>query len=84
MCNSQSENSERLIDLQRQALTLQEILSRLPKPVNSTPEVNRVITSPQPHEIYQNLGPLMGSGLRAPPDLPPKGKKRPFIYFFLN
>ena len=84
MCSSQSENNDRLVDLQRQALTIQEILAKLPKPVNSTPEGNRVVTSPQPHEIYQNLGPLMGSGLRAPPALPPKGKKIAFFSLFLE
>ena len=60
----------RLGNLQRQAHTIQEILARLPTPV-TTPEMHRV-SSPQPHEIYQNLGPLMGSGLRQLPPLPPK------------
>ena len=69
--------SDRLVDLQRQAQQLQqlkEIVTRLPRQVVTSSDVKSPI-SPQPHEIYQNLGPLMGSGLRAPPALPPKGKK---------
>ena len=66
---NQTENSDRLYDLQRKAFAIQEILARIPKP---KPHIN---PSPQPHEIYQNLSPFMGSGFHAPPALPPKGKK---------
>jgi hypothetical protein len=70
---SNQEQPDRLENLQRQAHTIQEILVRLPKSVVSNPEspYQRSISSPQPHEIYQNL-PVMGSGLRQPPALPPK------------
>ena len=69
----QNQEPDRLENLQRQAHTIQEILVRLPKSVVSNPEspYQRSISSPQPHEIYQNL-PVMGSGLRQPPALPPK------------
>ena len=67
--NFEEENNDQLFDLQRQAPSIHEILSRVPKPGNSIPEMN---TTPQPHEIYQNLGSLMGSGLHALPTLPPK------------
>ena len=68
-----NQEPDRLENLQRQAHTIQEILVRLPKSVVSNPEspYQRSISSPQPHEIYQNL-PVMGSGLRQPPALPPK------------
>ena len=68
-----TQEPDRLENLQRQAHTIQEILVRLPKSVVSNPEspYQRSISSPQPHEIYQNL-PVMGSGLRQPPALPPK------------
>ena len=66
---NQTENSERLYDLQRKACAIQQILARIPKP---KPHINPI---PQPHEIYQNLSPFMGSGFHAPPALPPKGKK---------
>ena len=38
------------------------------------PALYSVYRSPQPHEIYQNLSPFMGSGFCSPPVLPPKGK----------
>ena len=66
---NQTENSDRLYDLQRKAFAIQEILARIPKP---KPHID---PSPQPHEIYQNLSPFMGSGFHAPPAVPPKGKK---------
>ena len=66
---NQTENSERLYNLQRKACAIQQILARIPKP---KPHINPI---PQPHEIYQNLSPLMGSGFRAPPALPQQGKK---------
>ena len=71
--NGSNQEPDRLENLQRQAHTIQEILVRLPKSVVSNPEspYQRSISSPQPHEIYQNL-PVMGSGLRQPPALPPK------------
>ena len=66
---NQTEKSDRLYDLQRKAFAIQEILARIPKPKS---HINPI---PKPHEIYQNLSPFMGSGFRAPPALPPKGKK---------
>ena len=66
---NQTEKSDRLYDLQRKAFAIQEILARIPKPKS------HINPSPKPHEIYQNLSPFMGSGFRAPPALPPKGKK---------
>ena len=66
---NQTESSDRLYDLQRKAFAIQEILARIPKPEA------HINPSPQPHEIYQNLSPFMGSGFHAPPALPPKGKK---------
>ena len=66
---NQTENSDRLYDLQRKAFAIQEILARIPKP---KPHIN---PSPKPHEIYQNLSPFMGSGFHAPPAVRPKGKK---------
>ena len=38
------------------------------------PALYSVYRSPQPHEIYQNLSPFMGSGFLSTPVLPPKGK----------
>ena len=73
--------SDRLMDLQRQAQQIQQLKEivtsgRLPRQVVTSSELKSPISPPQPHEIYQNLGPLMGSGLRnAPPALPPKGRK---------
>ena len=67
--SAQTENSDRLYDLQRKAFAIQEILTRIPKPKS------HINPSPQPHEIYQNLSPFMGSGFHAPPAVPPKGKK---------
>ena len=69
--NIEEETHDQLFDSQRQTPNIQEIMSRIPKPGNSFPEMN---TTPQPHEIYQNLGPLMGSGLQTLPTLPPKVK----------
>ena len=66
--SAQTENSDRLYDLQRKAFAIQEILTRIPKPKS------HINPSPQPHEIYQNLSPFMGSGFLSTPVLPPKGK----------
>ena len=75
--------------LQRQAEDIRMMLARLqsqPRRSPVPPPVPPVIISPEPmmtqqntSEIYQNLGPLMGSGLRnQAPDLPPKFGKLSF------
>ena len=60
--------------LQRQAEDIRNMLARLQvQPAPQSPTCQDV----PPSEIYQNLGPLMGSGLRnsAAPALPPKSGK---------
>ena len=75
----------RLVDLQRKAMAIQDALARLPKPPPPPSEAAVSVASvfsnasgsiARPHEIYQNLGPLMGAGLRNPPALPPKNAGR--------
>ena len=75
--------------LQRQAEDIRMMLARLQSQPRRSPvpppAVPAPVISPEPpiqhntSEIYQNLGPLMGSGLRnQAPDLPPKFGKLSF------
>lgn len=63
--NNQKEE-DRLADLERQKFKIQTILSQLHNSSSAKQDATPT------HEIYQNLGPLMGSGLRNAPALPPK------------
>ena len=69
-------NEDRLIQLQRQAQQIQGVLNQLQvtqNNQNSSKNMNSSVNSSMnTSEIYQNLGPLMGSGLRNAPALPPK------------
>ena len=65
--------------LQRQAEDIRNMLGRLQVQPRSSPMSPSQAVSSQ-SEIYQNLGPLMGSGLRnTAPALPPKSGKLSFL-----
>ena len=69
--------------LQRQAEDIRNMLARLQvQPAPQSPTCQDV----PPSEIYQNLGPLMGSGLRnsAAPALPPKSGKLSLFWWLLQ
>lgn len=73
---------DRLMELERQKQQIQGLMAHLPSPAASivsgakSMDSIRGASPARSHEIYQNLGPLMGSGLRNAPALPPKNASK--------
>ena len=61
-----------LRQLQRRADDIRDILARIQRQKSESNLLASIPQQPKPTEIYQNLGPLMGSGCNAAPTLPPK------------